>query len=90
VEEPFANTLVVVLTTVTTQTPLASVAVGASNTSGWPAAMVLFVQVVSVGGVVSTTEMVWTALVLLPHASVTVQLRVMIWEMPQRLLTASV
>ena len=64
-------------------------AVGVSNTTGWPAAMVLFVQVLNVGGVVSTTEMICVTLVLFPHASVAVQRRVMTWAMPQQLLTVS-
>ena len=47
------------------------------------------VGIVSVGGVVSRTVMVWTALVLLPHWSVTVQVRQIVSVPPQLLLTTS-
>src|SRR6266571_3475324 len=44
---------------------------------------------VIVGGVVSRTVMVWTALRLLPHWSVALQVREMILALPQLLLTES-
>src|SRR5215472_6178259 len=44
---------------------------------------------VMVGGVVSRTVMVWTALALLPQASVAVQVRAMILVPPQLFVTTS-
>jgi len=41
-------------------------------------AIVLFVGQVMTGGVVSVTVMVWLAVLVLPHASLAVQVRVML------------
>src|SRR6266702_3928106 len=48
-----------------------------------------FAGSLSAGGVVSLTVMVWTALRLLPHWSVAVQVREMTLALPQLLLTES-
>jgi hypothetical protein len=44
---------------------------------------------VIVGGVVSRTVIVWSALALLPQASVAIQVRAMVLLPPQLLLTTS-
>src|SRR5690348_16116878 len=64
-------------------TPLALVPVLAGHSS------TTFVGQVSVGGVVSCTVMVWTALVLLPHWSVAVHVLEMTLAPPQLLVTTS-
>src|SRR6266699_6261359 len=64
-------------------TPVALVVVGAGHSS------VRLGGAVMAGGVVSLTVMVWTALRLLPHWSVAVQVREMTLALPQLLLTES-
>ena len=64
-------------------TPVALVVVGAGQSS------VRLGGAVMTGGVVSLTVMVWTALRLLPHWSVAVQVREMTLALPQLLLTES-
>jgi len=71
--------LVTVLRTVSvTFVPLQlSLAVGASNVQAVPQLTVLLVAQVRTGGVVSTTVTVWLQVVLLVHASMAIQVRVM-------------
>ena len=64
-------------------TPVALVVVIAGHSSTRLAGAVM------VGGVVSRTVIVWTALVLLPQASVAVQVRAITFVAPQLVVTRS-
>src|ERR1041385_4907552 len=61
--------LVVVLTTAVVALPQVSLAPGSSKVHGVPHSTVLFVAQLITGGVVSTTEMVWAQVLVLPTAS---------------------
>src|SRR5205809_722073 len=74
---PHSPLVVVLRTVMATLVPShASRAVGALNVKGVPHSTVWFWLQARVGGVVSTTVMVWLQLALLPHWSVARQVRV--------------
>src|SRR6185436_7425964 len=72
--------VVVVLTTrmITLVPSQTSIAKGGVKIIGWPHSMVWFAAQVMLGGVVSTTVIVWLQMLLLPQLSVVLQVRVMV------------